>query len=217
MIALRASFTALSVPNASATSGSSLARFVPPRKDAAYLPRTPPDIRAKSYSGSSSSLSLSFFIESTLLVALRALMMRISSSLWSVWETTRTRPRSERPTAIQRCSEPELRIRTWVGPAKRLAKNRRCLVEGHAMFGKVRCRLPLIPVESHARRIPRRSSTWAPAHLARSKQPWRQPPRGDQAQPDACSGRVTACRLSGAAGGRVRLQPVGCAPTCSVA
>ena len=61
----RAPFTAASVGKASASSGSSNMRLVPARYRLTYLPRTPPFIEAKSYSGrmSLADRRLFFFIE----------------------------------------------------------------------------------------------------------------------------------------------------------
>ena len=63
-----ASSTAASVGKASTISGSMRTMFVPSRKRFAYLPRTPPFIEAKSYSGRSSSVAVlsAFFIKCTL-------------------------------------------------------------------------------------------------------------------------------------------------------
>jgi len=63
--ARRARLTAASVGKASASSGSSKMRLEPARYRLAYLPRTPPFIEAKSYSGRMSlvDLRLFFFIK----------------------------------------------------------------------------------------------------------------------------------------------------------
>src|SRR5579859_7845120 len=60
-----ARFTAASVGKAPASSGSNNMRLVPARYRLAYLPRTPPFIEAKSYSGRMSwfDFRLFFFIE----------------------------------------------------------------------------------------------------------------------------------------------------------
>src|SRR5438128_5250772 len=90
-----ASLTASSEGKAAATSGSSKTKLLPLRSRATYLPRTPPFIDAKSYSGRR-SLSLCRFallIEPrSRLVARRTLMTR-TVSFRSVWATTRTCPR----------------------------------------------------------------------------------------------------------------------------
>src|SRR2546427_4792639 len=57
---LSASFTARSVGNASATSGSISTMFVPARARRTYLPRTPPFMDAKSYSARMSSAGIGF-------------------------------------------------------------------------------------------------------------------------------------------------------------
>src|SRR5579859_5505732 len=61
--------TAASLGKAAATSGSSRTRFVPARYFLTYLPRMPPFIEAKSYSGriSVSDFRLSLFIEPSLM------------------------------------------------------------------------------------------------------------------------------------------------------
>src|SRR5258708_5184548 len=65
--ARRASLTAAAVGNTWASSGSRRTRLVPARYCLMYLPRTPPFIDAKSYSGrmSFAGLRLAFFIKSS--------------------------------------------------------------------------------------------------------------------------------------------------------
>src|SRR5947208_8381078 len=68
--ARKASLTAASVGKTSASSGSRSTRLVPARYCLMYLPRTPPFIDAKSYSGrmSFAGLRLAFFIKSSFLL-----------------------------------------------------------------------------------------------------------------------------------------------------
>src|SRR5437867_10522661 len=60
LVGCSASFTARSVGNASATSGSISTMFVPARARRTYLPRTPPFMDAKSYSARMSSAGIGF-------------------------------------------------------------------------------------------------------------------------------------------------------------
>jgi len=77
------------------------------------------------------------------------------------------------------------------------------------MFGNVGCRLPLIPVKSHARRIPRRPSARMPAILPLSQALCAGLLSDSKLDLSACPGRVTVLRVSGPAVGRVRLHPPG--------
>lgn len=151
---LNASFTDEASGNAFATSGSSKTRFVPDRALSRCFAFTLPVSCERSYSGlrSSARLARAFFMLS-LLPARHRPSGDDPHSLGSVTMTDHQRPSLARDPE---CQESMLRlgmVRVVERLCERVVKDRRRLLEAHAMLHEVGFGLRRIPLEDHSEKL----------------------------------------------------------------
>jgi len=153
--ARRARLTAASVGKAFASSGSSNMRLVPARYRLAYLPRTPPFIEAKSYSGRMSlvDLRLFFFIKPSFVGC--GLPGADDPNHFAVLGVRH----HQKALAVGHANGQESRLISgmiviWKRGRERVVQHRRGFVEIDAMLLTIGRGFPRIPSENHRSSIP---------------------------------------------------------------